>query len=447
MPVYIDQHDLDVTASCDRSLRELERFGDALLGFSQDAECIVALADTDPDCPVAQAYAAQFFASADTRAGMRDAQKYLDRARTLAPTALPRERGIISAAEYWCASQRRSAAAVLEQVLDDHPTDIISAKWAQSLHFDTGNPAGILRAPLKVADACDANAYLHGMLAFGYEECHLLNEAERAVHRALGIRRSEPWAHHAMAHINEARNTMDDGIRFMMDVSDTWTGLTSFMTTHNWWHVCLFLIDLDRAGEALELYDRSVWGMNRGCVQDQINAISLLCRLERIGIDIGARWEDVAAHVERNSHDQVSVFLDLQFLYALARARPDEARKMQARMEDRAATIAGEERAPWQDVALPAAMGVIALADGDFAAAAHHLGLARPFLQSIGGSHAQRELLTLFYIDALRGAGQWERVQQILSQRHRARPRTSWIRNQLHDAYANLGLAEAIELR
>ena len=287
--------------------------------------------------------------------------------------------------------------------------------------------------------AATARAYINALN-------NLLDDAELAVHRAIGLRRSEPWAHYAMAHINEARNTMDKGIRFMMDVSDTWTGLTSFMTTHNWWHMCLFLIDLDRAGEALEFYDRSVWGMNKGCVQDQINAISLLYRLERIGIDVGDRWQDVADHALRNSNDQVSVFLDIQFLYALARARPAEARRMQERMEARAGTISEDERPAWQNVAVPAASGIIALAEGDHATAMRQIGLARPFLQSIGGSHAQRELVTLFYIDALRGAGEWERVQQILSQRHRARPHVSWIRCQLRDAYANLGLADAVSL-
>ena len=34
-------------------------------------------------------------------------------------------------------------------------------------------------------------------------------------------------------------------------MSDTWERCNSFMYTHNWWHLALFLIDLDRADEAL----------------------------------------------------------------------------------------------------------------------------------------------------------------------------------------------------
>jgi hypothetical protein len=444
MPQFIGQHDLPVTASGEASVRVLDQFGDALLGFSTKADCIVGLADSDPDCPLAQAYAAQFFASGETNIGMARAQPYLNRARMLAPSATMRERAIIEAAGHWCATERRRAAHILETVLDDHPTDIVTAKWAQALHFDTGNAAGILRAPLKVAGACDGNAYVHGMLAFGYEECHILDSAERAVHRAVALRRDEPWAHHAMAHICEARNQMDRGLSFLVEVSDTWTGLTSFMTTHNWWHVCLFLVDLDRADEALAQFDRIVWAMDQTNVQDQINAISLLYRLERTGIDVGDRWSGIARCVVPNAHSQVSVFLDFQFLYALARADHPEATDMMQRMILRAQTATEDECIAWEKVAVPAAPGIVALARGDYPAAIRQISQARPWLQCIGGSHAQRELFSLFYIDALRGAGEWEKVQLILAQRHRARPRTSWIREQLREAYQHLGLAGAV---
>lgn len=446
MPVFTDGHGLAVTASSDDTVRTLDGFGEALLGFSSKVDCIVDLAARDPDSPLVQAYAAQFFASAETADGMKRAQAYMARARKLAPASTPREQAIIAAAGHWCASERHIAARILEEVLDDHPGDIITAKWAQALHFDTGSPAGILRAPLKVARACDDNAYLHGMLAFGYEECHLLDKAEASVNRAVELRRSEPWAHHAMAHISEARNTLDRGLEFMIGVSDTWQGLTSFMTTHNWWHVCLFLVDLGRADEALGHYDRVIWAMNQNCVQDQINAVSLLYRLERIGVDVGDRWRDVAQKCVLNAQSQVSVFLDLQFLYALARADHPETGAMMQRMMHRAETATEDERDAWVNVARPVAPGIVALARGDARTAVRQITLARPWLQSIGGSHAQRELVTLFYIDALRGAGDWEKVHLILAQRRRARPHVSWIGRQLREAYNQLGLGQEIQV-
>lgn len=440
MAVFTDKFDLRVTASSEASVRILNDFGDALLGFTDQVGCIITLADNDPDCPLAQAYAAEFYASAETSDGIAKAQKYLTRALALAPGALPREQKIIHAAKHWCHTERRAAASVLEDVLDANPDDIISAKFAQSLHFDTGNSVGILRAPLKVAERCDANPHLHGMLAFGYEECHLIDLAERSVMRAVEIKRAEPWAHHAMAHISEARNQLVRGIDFMMDMSDTWNGLTSFMTTHNWWHVCLLLVDLNRGDEALAYFDKVVWARDQACVQDQINAISLLYRLERIGVDPGPRWQAIAAAILKNARSQISVFLDFQFLYALARADHPEASAMVDRMRSKAEAANPDEAMAWRDVAVPIAPGIVALAKGDYVTAAWQIGQARPSLQSIGGSHAQRDLVALFYIDALYGAQDWGRLQKILSVRHRARPGTSWIKRQLSEAYENLGL-------
>ena len=97
-----------------------------------------------------------------------------------------------------------------------------------------------------------------------------------------------------VAHCLEARGKMLEGVAFLESMSDTWESCNSFMYTHNWWHLALFLIDLDRADEALALFDKRVWGVWKEFCEDQINAISLLARLELRGVDVGDRWADVA---------------------------------------------------------------------------------------------------------------------------------------------------------
>ena len=118
---------------------------------------------------------------------------------------------------------------------------------------------------------------------------------------------------------------------------DTWEDCNSFMYTHNWWHLALFLIDLDRTDEALALFDKRVWGVWKEFSEDQINAISLLARLELRGVDVGARWADVASYLKPRLHEHFSPFLDLQYLYGLARAGEQSAvTEMLASLEDRA---------------------------------------------------------------------------------------------------------------
>ena len=111
-----------------------------------------------------------------------------------------------------------------------------------------------------------------------------------------------------------------EGADFMASVSDTWTGLNSFMVTHNWWHQALFLLEQDQHDAALHLYDTQVWGVVKDYSQDQINAISLLVRLELAGVNVGDRWADVARHLAAREQDQVLPFLDLQYLLGLGRA-------------------------------------------------------------------------------------------------------------------------------
>ncbi len=443
MPAFVFDGDIEITAASQNSALQVEKFGEAIIGFSDQIVGIISAADDDDECPVAQAYAAMLYTSSDTNSGVETARKYLARARQVENAATPREKAIIAGAEAWCNRQQHDAALIFEQIAEDNPTDLLSAKWAQGLHFDCGNSAGILRAPLKVAKHCNSNPHLHGLLAFGYEECHMLDDAERSVQRSLKLDRTVAWSHHAMAHICEGRNALDEGLAFMQEHSDTWQGLTSFMSTHNWWHYCLLLLDLNRGNEVLQIYDNQIWGLNKGFVQDQINAISMLYRLERTGIDVGQkRWEDVACHVAPNADSQLSVFLDMQFLYALARTGRNDANQMVKRIADKAEMTSGSGELAWKGVAVYLAPAIVALADRDYITATKFFERALPSLQSIGGSHAQRDLVQLFYLDSLRGAQNWEKVQQLLAERYIGRPKTSWIRSQLGYAYEKLGLDE-----
>ena len=185
----------------------------------------------------------------------------------------------------------------------------------------------------------------------------------------------------------------------MAGVSDTWTGLNSFMLTHNWWHQALFAIELAAFDEALRLYDERIWGVVKTYSQDQVNAVSLLSRLELVGVDVGGRWTDVSSYLLHRTGDQVSPFLDLHYLYGLARAGLPEAEVLMRNIEIHAQKLASAAPA-WQDVALPAARGLLAHARGDFKHGAGHLAQALPRLIEIGGSHAQRGWFEQLHKDA-----------------------------------------------
>jgi hypothetical protein len=136
-------------------------------------------------------------------------------------------------------------------------------------------------------------------------------------------------------------------------------------------------------------------------------------------------------------------FLDLQYLYGLGRAgRTDAARTLQNNITAHAATrTEAHERTVWQQVCVPAAQGLLAHAQGDWATAAQKLGVALPRLVEIGGSHAQRDLFHQIWLDALQRNGQWAAVQNVLQPEVNGQPESVRLARQVGMVNGVLGLA------
>jgi hypothetical protein len=420
---------------------------DFVMGFvSTEARAVnlLALADSDSS-PLVQAYCATLHLFAESRDAVANARPYLAKARAASGRATPREQRYIAAIEAWADGDIARAIALHTEQSREYPRDLVSLKLGQYHCFNTGDCPGMLRLALAALPAASDVPYVHGMAAFGYEQCHLMREAEASARHAIGMCRKEPWAHHALAHVMLTDGRLTEGLAFMQGVSDTWTGLNSFMVTHNWWHVALFLIELGRDAEALAVYDREVWGVAKDYSQDQIGAVSLLARFELAGIDVGTRWSDVGHYLVQRQTDHVLPFLDLQYLYGMARAGRPEADALLCNMEAYAPRAPVSTRAAWQHVCVPAARGLVAHARGDFASAIDGLGSALPRLVEIGGSHAQRDLFEQVYLDALVRAGTETTLtgaQGILQQQLNGQPESLRLRRQTSDVYARLGLEQ-----
>ncbi|WP_431110647.1 tetratricopeptide repeat protein [Variovorax paradoxus] len=420
---------------------------DFVMGFvSSEARAVnlLALADGDSS-PIVQAYCATLHLFAESRDAAANALPYLTKARAAAARATQREQRYIAAVEAWAGGNIAAAIALHAEQAREYPRDLVSLKLGQYHCFNTGDCPGMLRLALAALPAAADVPYVHGMVAFGYEQCHLMRDAEASARRAIGMCRKEPWAHHALAHVMLTEGRLSEGLAFMQGVSDTWTGLNSFMVTHNWWHVALFLIELGRDAEALAVYDRQVWGVAKDYSQDQIGAVSLLARFELAGIDVGTRWSDVGDYLLQRQADHVLPFLDLQYLYGLARAGRPEADSLLRNIEAYAPRAPESTRAAWQRVCVPAARGLVAHARGDFASAIDGLGSALPRLIEIGGSHAQRDLFEQVYLDALVHAGSEATLtgaQGILQQQLNGQPESLRLRRQAGDLYSRLGLEQ-----
>ncbi|CAN7309093.1 tetratricopeptide repeat protein [Acidovorax sp. LjRoot66] len=426
----------------------LAALNDFVEGFIRcEARAVNVLAAEHDESAIVQACCAALHMFAESADAPRNARPYLARAQAAAGQASEREQRFVAAVAAWVDGDLPRAIALHEEQARLHPRDLASLKLGQYHLFNRGDSPGMLRIALAALPAAAEVPYLHGMLAFGWEQCHLLDRAEASARHAVALCRKEPWAHHALAHVMLTQGRIAEGTDFMASVSDTWTGLNSFMVTHNWWHQALFLLEKERHAEVLALYDQQVWGVVKEYTQDQINAVSLLARLELAGVDVGrARWDDLAGHLALRLSDQVLPFLDLQYLYGLARAgRVDEARTLLRHIEAHAASrTEAHERTVWQQVCVPAAHGLLAHATGDWATAARQLGLALPQLVAVGGSHAQRDLFHQIYLDALARSGQWATLQNLLQPQANAQPESLRLARQLQRVYSALALDRAL---
>ncbi len=405
-----------VTDAGPATLQGINDFIHGFLSYQNKAVNVLAVAEADPGCCIANAYAAMIWMFLEAPEAPAKAAPFIDRALSAAPNATLREQLNAQMVAAWAAKNVPEALRLCDQIARARPTDHAIIKLAQYHLFNLGDMTGMLRMALCALPEGANAPYVHGMVAFGYEQCHLMAEAETAARRAIEIEPTDPWAHHALAHVMLTQSRADEGIAFLESVTDTWADLNSFMRSHNWWHLALFYISRGRADDVRASYDRHVWGISKTYSQDQVGATSLLARMEFAGIDVGDRWRDVADHVAARGADTVSPFLTLQYLYALARTRRTEAAALMAAIEARATTPA-HDRTAWADVALPAARSIMAHSAGDYTAAVPLIAQALPRMAEVGGSHAQRDLFEQIHLDALIRAGRVSAAQQVLEMR------------------------------
>ncbi|MAW85153.1 MAG: tetratricopeptide repeat protein 38 family protein [Phyllobacteriaceae bacterium] len=417
-------------------------FVGGFLGYHPRAVNVLAAAEADPECPLAQTYAGMLWMFLESPEAPVKAQCFINAGAALSARANERERGLHAILTDWASGDQLRAEARIAAHLDGWPNDLVAMKLGQYLAFNRGDAPAMLRLARAVESRNAGNAHFHAMAAFAFEQCHLLDKAEAAANRALEIDEAEPWAHHALAHVMLTQGRVPEGARFLDRAAPHWNGLNSFMYTHNWWHRALFALSMGDEAAVLAMYDEHCWSMEKSYSQDQIGAVSLLARMEMAGMDVGGRWTELAGWLRVRHGDTVNAFLTLQYLYGLKRADLSEAADLMHAIEDRAAGANGFDADVWRDVALPAARAIMAHLEGRHAEAARLMSLALPRTAEAGGSHAQRDLFEQILLDAHRKAGHLVQAQQMMEMRRIYDPCGIPLNRMLAATYRHLGLQE-----
>lgn len=414
-----DAHGNLVTTRRPETVAAVDSYTANWIGYGLKLRDVFTAADSNPDCAHLNACAASVHMALEARSGFVAAQPYLEQMRRNASGATERERSLIAAVDAWSRGDTRRALGIYRDHADLYPSDIAAAKWGQYHAFNLGDAVTMRAIAQTVLPAHRLTAEAWGMLAFAEEQCHQLDAAESAGMRAIELRADEAWAHHALAHVFESQGRIAHAVRFLTPKAPGWNERSIFIREHNWWHLAMFHLDRGDPRRVLEIYDRHLWGTWPEFAQEQIGAVSALWRLELHGVDVGARWQTVAAKVEERGIEHVLPFHDLHFVYALARAGRTQATETFLRSLARYALEARDS--VWSMVAFPAAQAVVAHARGEYSRAAMLMLPLIGQLQRLGGSHAQRDVLLMSWIHATLASSEFTSVEAILARRAKSR--------------------------
>ncbi|MDF1726497.1 MAG: tetratricopeptide repeat protein [Sulfitobacter sp.] len=332
----------------------------------------------------------------------------------------PRERGWIKALEAWLDDRPSAAVEALEEVLTRFPQDSLTAKTGHAIRFILGDTAGMRRSIERILPAHGPDhplrGYMLGCHAFTLEETGDYAAAERTGLAGLQAAPDEAWGLHAVAHVHDMRSEPDAGITLIEANRSAWEGSNNFRY-HVWWHKALLHLDRGERDVALALYDSQIRADKTDDYRDIANATSLLMRLELEGVQVGDRWEELGALAESRTSDGCLVFADLHYQLALAGAdREGGAIFMQARFACDAVKD-GEMASRVADPGLAALAGLRAFAEARYGEAFAFFLRARPKMQIIGGSHAQRDVFERMTIDAGVRAGHFDAAEEVLRDR------------------------------
>jgi tetratricopeptide (TPR) repeat protein len=431
--MYRDQHGHETTAASETAVRHYDTMMLHYLGLRQDTgDRMKEVFGADPEMPMAHCARGYFMKLFCTPPLERKAAEALAQAKKLAEKGVTeREKRHIAALDAWCKGDIAGATVGWEEILLDHPRDVLAIRLAHFTHFYLGDSAALRDSICRLLPYWNADlpgyGYIKGIEAFGLEENGAYAEAEVAGRRAVEIDDQDIWATHAVAHVFEMHGRFRDGLAWLDPLCGRWGGCNNFRY-HAWWHKCLFHLELEQFETILDLYDREIRADTTSAdYLDMSNAIAILWRLEEAGVVVGDRWTELADKAEEKIDDHIFAFHDAHYIMALARCdRRAKAAAMLESMEPAASRTDTTEGPVFRDVGLPLCEAIVAYGRGDFPVVVDLLAPVRREVYRIGGSHAQRDLFFRLLLAAALKAGRFRLARALAAERNARNPSSVW---------------------
>ena len=119
------------------------------------------------------------------------------------------------------------AGALLGDISVRYPRDLLALFVGHQIDFFRGDAVNLRdrigRALTAWGERDPQSGFLHGMYAFGLEECNQYGQSAEAGHRAVELNRDDVWGIHAVVHTYEMQGQVPDGVRFMRERRSDWS--------------------------------------------------------------------------------------------------------------------------------------------------------------------------------------------------------------------------------
>uniref|UniRef100_A0A672G7Q7 Tetratricopeptide repeat protein 38 n=1 Tax=Salarias fasciatus TaxID=181472 RepID=A0A672G7Q7_SALFA len=311
----------------------------------------------------------------------------------------PRERLHVKAMELFSRGNFPKACEVWEDILVDHPTDLLALKFAHDGYFYMGAQVPMRDSVARVLPHWKPHmplySYLKGFYSFGLLETRFYDQAEKVAMEGLALTPDDAWAVHAVAHICEMRAEVDKGLKFMESREKDWQ-VSDMLASHNYWHWALGFIEkvktIMRFFQSSELL-ALVCGT---CIYD------IVSRGQFEGVCVKERWRELFQVTQRHTDDHVTLFNDLHFLMAsLGAEESATTRRLLEGLQELAKEPGDNQQHQLaQTVGIPMCQAIIDYSHGDFKHAVERLYPLRYRMVDVGGSDAQRDVFNQLLIHA-----------------------------------------------
>ncbi|KAM4733929.1 tetratricopeptide repeat protein 38 isoform 1-T1 [Anableps anableps] len=319
----------------------------------------------------------------------------------------PREKLHVKAVELFSRGNFPKACEVWEDILLDHPTDMLALKFAHDAYFYMGAQTPMRDSVARVLPHWKPHmplfSYLKGQYSFGLLETRFYDQALKVALEGLALTPDDAWSVHSVAHVYEMRAEVDKGLDFMESREKDWQG-SDILASHNYWHWALCFIEREEYEAALQIYDSQVFKRCKasGAMLDIVDACSMLYRLEMEGVCVKDRWRELLQITGPHTDDHVTLFNDLHFLMVSLGANEAGAsqRLLEGLQELAKEPGDNQQHQLAKSIGIPMCKAMMEYNQGNYSRAVALLYPLRYHVVDIGGSDAQRDLFNQLLIHA-----------------------------------------------